>query len=84
MKKSSSKEHQKSAGPPPEAIREMKKLLRKNPNEARCAYSSPETMKEISKLSPEDLKRILEADTSKGPVRVKLKGRYRAARKSRS
>jgi hypothetical protein len=80
MKKTPPKERQK-LGPPPEAIREMKKLLRKNPNEARYAYASPETMEELKKLSPAERKRILGTGLSRRPARVKLKRKHRAPRK---
>jgi hypothetical protein len=74
MKKSPSKEPQK-LGLPPEVIREVKKLLRKNPNEARYAYASPETMEEWKKLSSAERKRILRTDLSRRPARAKPKGK---------
>jgi hypothetical protein len=60
------------------------RATKKQKREFRFALASPEDVRATSKLSPEDIKRILEADTSKGPVTVKLKGKYRAPRKGRS
>jgi hypothetical protein len=53
----------------------MKKLLCKNPNEARYASASPETMKELKKLSPAERKRILEANSSRRHPRGKPKSK---------
>jgi hypothetical protein len=71
MKKSPPKEPQR-LGPPPDAIREMKKLLRKNPNAARYAYAAPETMEELKKLSSAERKKILGTDLAT-PARVRPK-----------
>lgn len=71
MKKSPSKEPQK-LGLPPEVIREVKKLLRKDPKEVRYAYWSPEAMEEWKKLSSAERKRI-RTDLSRRPARVKPK-----------
>jgi mRNA-degrading endonuclease RelE of RelBE toxin-antitoxin system len=71
MKKSPPKEPQKLRLPP-EVIREVKKLLRKDPKEVRYAYWSPEAMEEWKKLSSAERKRI-RTDLSRRPARVKPK-----------
>lgn len=49
----------------------------------RFALASPETIREFAKLLPADLNKITETDTSKGPVKLKVKSKYRTPRRCR-